>query len=516
MTTWLVTRHAGAKEWAEQAGVCPDEGNIVSSLEPEQVVAGDLVVGTLPINLAASVVSRGARYLHLSLEVPAEARGRELSANEMRGYGARLEEYEIRKVMDFPHRDGTDEDVAQPLVMIIIGSEQVLPNLLPILNWPKANGELLGLHILCSDSERISASVANLKSICELLSLPVTQHRHMPEGPISSITDFAQKILIDIQQQNPTARLVLNATGGTKQMAFAVLHALGPQGHAIYCDTERERIEFIQPAHLPPIQLPASGLDVEMTLIAHGIAAIKSASTTPGWLDKARGREAATRHLRGLATKEYWSVASFFTQLQAITAKALPAKHQFVKKIPAASIKSSCNDFDKLCSPLESAGLIHIRSEGYELPDEEAARYLQGGWLEEMLALCVDDICRKHDIPPDHWRAGMEITPIKANTEKPLNEIDIAIAYRNRLLVIECKSGIGVGKDDMAAVTKLESVAHHIGGRLADKWLLCSRTIDRDAMIRLRCQEYGIPLLEQKMLKPTRLEKEIERWLGFK
>ena len=44
---------------------------------------GDTVIGTLPVNLAAEVCARSARYLHLSLEVPREVRGRDLTADEM-------------------------------------------------------------------------------------------------------------------------------------------------------------------------------------------------------------------------------------------------------------------------------------------------------------------------------------------------------------------------------------------------------------------------------------------------
>lgn len=52
--------------------------------------AGDNILGTLPINLVAEVNARGGHYFHLTLELPADARGKELTADDMRHYGARL------------------------------------------------------------------------------------------------------------------------------------------------------------------------------------------------------------------------------------------------------------------------------------------------------------------------------------------------------------------------------------------------------------------------------------------
>jgi len=70
----------------------------VAHLDPASIAPGDTVIGILPVNLAARICERGAHYLNLSLDLPAEARGQELSADELEGFRARLEAFEVRAV----------------------------------------------------------------------------------------------------------------------------------------------------------------------------------------------------------------------------------------------------------------------------------------------------------------------------------------------------------------------------------------------------------------------------------
>jgi CRISPR-associated protein Csx16 len=102
--TWFVSRHTGAIEWARRQGLAVDRW--VTHLAAGDVTAGDTVIGSLPVNLAAAVCKRGARYLHLSLEVPEAWRGRELTANDLLEIAARLDAYRIVRVeSDFTHND---------------------------------------------------------------------------------------------------------------------------------------------------------------------------------------------------------------------------------------------------------------------------------------------------------------------------------------------------------------------------------------------------------------------------
>ncbi|MDY0331680.1 MAG: CRISPR-associated protein Csx16 [Thiomonas sp.] len=94
MTTWLVTRHPGAVEWFAEQGFKVDRQ--IAHLDPAEIEPGDVVIGTLPVNLAAEVCARGGRFFNLSVDMPPQARGRELSADDLKRYGARIEEYQLQ------------------------------------------------------------------------------------------------------------------------------------------------------------------------------------------------------------------------------------------------------------------------------------------------------------------------------------------------------------------------------------------------------------------------------------
>jgi CRISPR-associated protein Csx16 len=101
-TTWFVSRHPGALAWARTRGLLDSTHTIriLDHLDLAQVRSGDHVIGTLPVHLAAQVCQRGARFSSLAVDVPLEARGRELSAEDLERYGARLEGYSVLAVGD--------------------------------------------------------------------------------------------------------------------------------------------------------------------------------------------------------------------------------------------------------------------------------------------------------------------------------------------------------------------------------------------------------------------------------
>ena len=94
--TYFISRHPGALEWAQRNGF--ENAETVAHLNPAVVAAGDQVIGTLPVHLAGQVCERGGRYFHLSMTVPADRRGTEISADDMDQFGAHIKEFKIVEV----------------------------------------------------------------------------------------------------------------------------------------------------------------------------------------------------------------------------------------------------------------------------------------------------------------------------------------------------------------------------------------------------------------------------------
>ena len=98
MSIYLVSRHLGAVEWMNHMGHHYDK-HLTHLDNYDQLSAGDIVIGSLPINLAADLADRGVGYVHLSLSVPEHLRGRELSAEQLSHLDAKLEAFGVRRII---------------------------------------------------------------------------------------------------------------------------------------------------------------------------------------------------------------------------------------------------------------------------------------------------------------------------------------------------------------------------------------------------------------------------------
>lgn len=95
--TLFVNRNAGAQDWAQKNGFAA--AKIVESFVPDMVEAGDTIVGTLPLPLAAAVHAKGASFIALTMKpVPAELRGTPLSAEQMDELGAAVQPMTVEVV----------------------------------------------------------------------------------------------------------------------------------------------------------------------------------------------------------------------------------------------------------------------------------------------------------------------------------------------------------------------------------------------------------------------------------
>jgi len=97
MATYFISRHKGAIEWAKRQNI---DARFIDNLDINKVKADDIIMGSLPVSLVATICEKGGRYFHLHLPLSREDRGKELTADEMEARGARLEEFSVKRIPD--------------------------------------------------------------------------------------------------------------------------------------------------------------------------------------------------------------------------------------------------------------------------------------------------------------------------------------------------------------------------------------------------------------------------------
>ena len=93
MAVILVSRHKGAIEWIQNHAPFTVTEHVLH-LDPEQVQSGDIIIGTLPINMVATITNKGAIYWHIAMPMQYSQRGHELSYDDMIHLNVKLERYE--------------------------------------------------------------------------------------------------------------------------------------------------------------------------------------------------------------------------------------------------------------------------------------------------------------------------------------------------------------------------------------------------------------------------------------
>ena len=505
MTTWLVTRHPGAVEWARDIGIEVDDRTVLSNLDTSMVRPGDMVVGTLPVHLVADLNERGARYLHLALEVPEHARGRELSADEMRSFGARLEEYHVRQQGSFPASRVT---TGGGEIVICIASGQPLANLLPLfMRQPSA------IHILETADVVARRTSARIQEVARRVGLPCTVSKDAPSAPLAETKAFGARLVAELKANYPDARIVLNATGGTKLISLGLASQVGPLGEVIYCDMEHDRIEVIAPEGRAPTRMPPDLVNLRLLLMAQGIDIISADSQSEGWMARARNRVVLSQKLATLCMPEVFSL------LNRIAFNAEPKFHRG-RKLKPFEPEQELGSFPEVArwiiDEIAAFGVWDRKGpDRVVFTHEDSVRYLKGGWLEELAATEMEALCQKAGVPDGHWAAGVKIRPrgTSADANLPFNELDLVVVWRNRLLVVECKTGTQASdrNESMNITNKLKAIGDYLGGPFSSVWLACAQPIGPKSIAAERCRLSGVRIIHPERL--SRIQDSLADWM---
>ena len=236
MTTWFISRHAGASEWARQKGHIDNDARCEQELDPNALQPGDRVIGNLPAHLAAEVCERGARYDHLKLELPMDQRGQELTARQLDAVGAEIAPYFVEAM---PQLRSTRKQALH----VCIASGETLPNFLPLQVL-----ELKPDEVVLLASTAMAAKVRRMIDALENSRGPKPQVRNdVPDQDVAAITSYGRKLARELALNYPKHRLMLNLTGGNKLMTIGLYQGMRSRFEIYYCDTTHDRLEWINP-----------------------------------------------------------------------------------------------------------------------------------------------------------------------------------------------------------------------------------------------------------------------------
>lgn len=94
MGTYIISRHSATIEWLAECGYV---GEVIAHVENPSVLDGNVIIGNVPLHMAARAALVGA----VEFDLPAEMRGQELTLDWMRA-NARVRWYTVR--MESPER----------------------------------------------------------------------------------------------------------------------------------------------------------------------------------------------------------------------------------------------------------------------------------------------------------------------------------------------------------------------------------------------------------------------------
>ena len=561
---YFVTRHRGAITWAANGGVkarkVETENFDTSIVEP-----GDIVMGTLPVHLAAQVNARGGHYWHLSMDIPVEHRGKELSALQMAEFGARLEEF---RLVGLGVRVSIAPDIARQDARtgadlhICIASGEALANYIPLaaLTWGKVR--IYASKTMKDQADHLKGLVEDLArkrgvpvgGICEIVSLPVKEDWH-------SIARFA--VAESAAMCDRGISLDLNLTGGTKPMSMAFAEAFQTQARRVYCATDVGELQFLDTLNTPPQPLAPDLLDLSTYLAAqawsinrcvvegddvsltmanrqHLTASLVLSYQTleenvdlPNFIEVVSDgypREVIFRPRSPLRLMHHIASECAPRNQGKKNAKAFEPRVSigFARGVPASLldlfnelekfdlVKDVRNQKPQIGNPNGPA--IYLMS--FCWTSEEACTYAAGGYLEEYVWFCL----RALDLPAAHYGANVGVASYdfakRARADSEFNEMDIAVVWKNRLLVLECKAGVQLttGKDQ-DILNKLDSIKDNMGGAKGNAWLVTPLEVSEQRLeegakrILERAKRNRITLMHGSILVKD-LTKHLARHLG--
>jgi len=366
-------------------------------------------------------------------------------------------------------------------IHVCLVSAQPIPNLIPLRMEELRPDKVI---LLVSSDMKIQAD--RLEKVIKGWGIKVER---VPVEPYD--LDAARNTCFKIFQENENNEIILNATGGTKIMAFAAFEVFREFGKKIiYVDTQDNRIDVLSPERK---KMEFKGvMKVAQYLAAYGQNIVSEI------------------HEEDIPAS-HWSAIETILQdaeklekgIGILNRYAAPLRNArtFPLEIDIENEDLEHNQFQEILSILLRYNLLTLKERRIQFPSLSSVEFLSGGWLEEHIFSIVKSL------NPTDVRMNVEVKWARPAESK--NEYDILFTINNRLYIIECKTKRFSGKDvnhfGEDSIYKLDSLRDAAGGLYGKAMLVSYRRLTDDQKRRLKanrlefCEGPNIKLLKERI-----------------
>jgi hypothetical protein len=242
-----------------------------------------------------------------------------------------------------------------------------------------------------------------------------------------------------VAQENPCCELLLNYTGGTKQMSIGAYTAFKEaNAWLIYVDTQTGKLYKNRGEEKSEESLNVPASDIETLLSLRGYEMDSSRNTNVEYIER---RQGLTDFILNYVKNQTTPIAQLKNLLENRVLRDYAQKYQ-------ANLHSYWSD------------------------DNDRSNYFEdgkGGWLEEWVYCNLKNSGLFDDVKINVKVKGL------SGTRAPVNEFDVLAAKNAVLYCFECKTGKYSPKDLIALNDKSERYAGRYGG----KFFVCVSTDDQ-------------------------------------
>jgi hypothetical protein len=273
-------------------------------------------------------------------------------------------------------------------VHVCLVSDQAAANLLPALDPALQPREVVLLV-----SAKMRGRADNLDAVLREAGVR-TNRVDLPDEHDHAALEAA---LLEVASAREGQSIALNVTGGTKLMALAAQSVAAAAGWAVfYVDADTDEVIWLAPK--PGRQRLSQQLRLRHYLRGYGFTLTAGVPRPHNWIaQQAEDR----RRLHVQLTEE---------------------------QTDSRALAGLLRDF-------EEAGALHVDGRTLSFANDAARDFVKGGWLERHVFQTLAALKDSLDVRDDALNLVVE------DAGAVRNELDVAFLARNRLFVIECKTG---------------------------------------------------------------------------